>query len=107
MDGSFIVWLLCIHVLDPINSLPGELTTVSSSNTNRNRTTEKNQGLSDVGQWKGPEVWVIVVVVISAIFLALAIAFGIRFVCIKDKEPLEIKARAKSLEAEEDRKNKS
>ena len=53
----------------------------------------------------GPKSWIIAVIVISSILVVLAIAFGIYSICYKDKEPLELKARPKSLEAEEDRKN--
>lgn len=44
--------------------------------------------------------------VISSILVVLAIAFGVYSICYKDKEPLELKAMPKSLEAEEDRNNK-
>lgn len=54
----------------------------------------------------GPKSWVIAVIVISSILVVLAIAFGIYSICYKVKEPLELKARPKSLEVEEDRKNK-
>lgn len=54
---------------------------------------------------KGLQTWVTVVVVISSILVALAIAFGLSLICVKDQEALPIKARPKSLEAEEERKN--
>lgn len=74
--------------------------------TSPNDTRDQNGEDALRGKSGTPHPWVIAVVVISSILLALSIAFGAYCICRKDREPLELRARPKSLEAEEDRNSK-